>query len=85
MSERDTTVGPNQALRLAPLCVDATGLGVLLGVSERAVRRLDDGGRIPAAIQLGALKRWHVEEIQSWLRAGAPVRRVWAATREDAS
>ena len=46
-------------------------------VSERTVRRLDDAGAIPRAIELGECKRWPIEEIREWLRAGAPRREVW--------
>jgi predicted DNA-binding transcriptional regulator AlpA len=73
------------ATALAPLCVDAAGLGVLLGISGRQVRRLDSAGKIPAPISLGGSRRWSVEEVQSWLRAGGPPRARWASMRREAT
>ena len=66
---------------LAPLCVDSSGFAVLLQVSERHLRRLDDSGAIPAALSFGTSKRWFIEEIQAWLRAGAPSRSEWSNLR----
>jgi predicted DNA-binding transcriptional regulator AlpA len=70
---------------LTPLCVDADGLAILLGISPRSVYRLNDAGRIPAPIDLGSSRRWFVEEILAWLRAGSPRRRQWVAMRGKAS
>ena len=69
---------------IAALCVDAVGLATMLDVSKRTVHRLDDGGRIPAGISLGGCKRWRIEEIQAWMRAGAPCRKEWQAIRGSA-
>lgn len=83
MSEHETTVGSAPAI--TPLCVDVPGLATMLDVSERTVYRLDDAGRIPAAISLGACKRWRIEEIEAWMRAGAPKRKEWLASQKSAS
>lgn len=64
---------------LAPLCVDSYGLGLLLGVSERSIQRLDSSGKIPAAINFGACKRWAIDEVRAWLAAGAPPRARWTS------
>lgn len=85
MSERDTALGSDQVPSITPLCVDAVGLAMMLNVSERTVHRLDDGGRIPAAISLGACKRWRIEEVEAWMRAGAPKRKEWLASRGSSS
>ncbi len=63
------------------LCVDRAGLARMLGVSVRQVYRLDDAGRLPAALALGTCKRWSIEEVEDWLRAGAPPRRAWQNLR----
>jgi hypothetical protein len=63
----------------AALCVDREGLALLLRVSGRTIRRLDDAGKLPRALMFGACKRWPVEEIQRWLREGAPARKQWDA------
>ena len=64
-----------------PLCVDRAGLARMLGISMRQIYRLDDAGKIPAALALGTCKRWSIEEIEAWVRAGAPPRRVWQNLR----
>lgn len=65
------------------LCVDGSSLGKLLGLSESTIGRLDDVGRIPSGIKLGRSKRWFLEEIHEWLRAGAPPRKQWLSIREE--
>ena len=66
---------------LASLCTDAAGVARMLNVSVRTVRRLDDGGRLPAALPLGRAKRWSIAEIEDWIAAGSPPRRQWTAMR----
>jgi excisionase family DNA binding protein len=56
-------------------------LAAILKASTRTVRRLDDEGKIPAALRFGRLKRWRSAEIDEWLAAGAPDRREWNAIR----
>jgi excisionase family DNA binding protein len=60
---------------LAPICTDAAGVAILLGVSLRTVRRLAESGKLPAPIALGGCRRWLVTDIENWLRSGAPRRR----------
>ena len=76
---------PPESAEITPLCVDADGLAVLLGVSRRTVRRQDDGGKIPVAIMIGSCKRWSRAEIEAWLHAGAPDRRQWNAMRRSSA
>ena len=66
---------------IAPLCTDAAGVAQMLDVSLRTVRRLDDAGRLPAALPLGRSKRWAIGEIEDWIAAGSPPRRQWTAMR----
>lgn len=35
--------------------------------------------RLPLGFRIGRSRRWLVEEIQSWLRAGCPDRKTWEA------
>jgi predicted DNA-binding transcriptional regulator AlpA len=64
------------------LLVDRAGLAAILKVSPRQVSRLNDAGRIPAPISLGAASnRWLVSEIDAWLHAGGPRRREWENLR----
>jgi predicted DNA-binding transcriptional regulator AlpA len=74
----DSVTGPSL---LSPICADAKDLATLLKVSVRTLHRLDDRGRIPAAIELGGCKRWVIAEIEAWLRAGAPPRQQWNLIR----
>ena len=52
----------------APLCVDAAGVGRLLGISVRSVRRLADAGKLPAPVAIGGSRRWLIADIEEWLR-----------------
>jgi predicted DNA-binding transcriptional regulator AlpA len=64
-----------------PLFVDRAGLGRMLRLSRRELYRLEDAGRIPAPILFGTCKRWSIEEIEAWVRAGCPPRREWKNLR----
>jgi predicted DNA-binding transcriptional regulator AlpA len=63
------------------LCVDRAGLAALLRVSPRQISRLCDAGKLPAPLELGGCRRWSIEEIEAWVRAGAPPRRAWQNLR----
>lgn len=54
-------------------------LAQALGVSKRHLAALDSSGRLPKALKLGRCKIWIREEIEDWLRAGAPARDKWEA------
>ena len=66
---------------LAPLLVNASGAGHLLGVSERSWRRLDQAGLVPTAIKVGRQWRWSVAELACWVAAGCPPRLRWERPR----
>lgn len=70
---------PIDAASVAPgsLAVDARGLAVLLGCSERHVRALNVSGRLPRALRLGRRRVWSIASIEAWLAAGAPTRAAW--------
>lgn len=61
----------------SPLCMDARALASTLGVSLRTVRRLDEEGKLPQSVKIGGSRRWLAQEIEGWLKAGAPSRRQW--------
>ena len=54
--------------------VDAKELGRILGLAVRTVRRLDQAGKLPRPVRIGAAVRWRLEEIQDWLTSGCPDR-----------
>ena len=52
-----------------------------LRISIRQIRRLGKSGSLPRPLKIGALKRWDPDEIDRWVKAGAPVRSEWEAKR----
>jgi len=66
---------------LTPLLIDMAGLSRLLARSEASLYRDAAAGRLPAALKLGASKRWRYSEIVAWVEAGMPNRRTWEATK----
>jgi predicted DNA-binding transcriptional regulator AlpA len=50
--------------------VDAKETGRVLGCSWRTVLRLADSGKIPSGVKLGALRRWDMAEIESFIASG---------------
>lgn len=54
-----------------------------LNVSLRHVRRMDAAGKIPRPVRLGTSVRWLADEIESWLKAGAPERIHWEQNRDN--
>ncbi len=43
-----------------------------LDCSTTHIRRLNDVGRMPAPIKLGALVRWDLDVIDEWIASGCP-------------
>jgi len=70
--ERNTDVRQDR-----PLALSARQLAERLGVSLRHVRRMDSAGLLPRPVRLGRAVRWPVDEVDGWLKAGAPDRRRW--------
>ena len=44
----------------------------LLNCSTRTVYRLNDAGKMPRPVRLGALVRWNRSEIDQWIADGCP-------------
>lgn len=40
--------------------------------STRSVNRNSDRGLMPAGLKIGALRRWDLDEIESWIAARCP-------------
>ncbi len=52
--------------------LDVNRVARLLGCSPRHVYRLQDSGKMPRCVRLGALVRWSRKSLMSWLEAGCP-------------
>lgn len=48
-----------------------------LRISIRQIRRLDKSGSLPRPLKIGTLKRWDPDEIDRWVKGGAPERAEW--------
>lgn len=65
-----------------PLVISAKEAAQVLGCSVRHIERMDAAGRMPAPVRLGRLKRWHLDGLREWLKAGAPSRAIWEARKQ---
>jgi excisionase family DNA binding protein len=75
MSETITPSAPAQR-RLS----DAKEVSARLGCSWRHVLRMADRGLMPWGIKLGALRRWDMDQLEEWIKAGCkPVRQMGRA------
>lgn len=70
------------AINITPLAIDGDDLAPTLGISPRHVETLHASGRLPRPVWLGKRRLWVVDEIRSWLAAGAPPREQWDAIRD---
>ena len=61
----------------APLATDARGAARFCGVSRSHWLAMVAGGRAPLGFRLGRRRLWLIEELSTWLRAGAPPRERW--------
>jgi excisionase family DNA binding protein len=60
-----------------PALLDVGAVARLLNCSPRHVYRLADGGRMPAAVRIGALVRWSRQSVLDWIAEGCrPARGV---------
>jgi len=63
------------------IALSAEDLAQRLGVSLRHIRRMNSAHRLPRPVRIGHSVRWLAEEIDAWLKAGAPDRKTWEAMR----
>jgi len=59
------------------LLLDALRIAALLGISRSSLYKLVSSGRAPRPIKIGRSVRWRREEIEDWVRAGAPPLSRW--------
>ena len=59
--------------------IDVAAVSEILGVCRRTVWRLSSSAQMPASLKIGRLVRWRKSEIEEWVSAGCPARRIWEA------
>ncbi|MCB0325142.1 MAG: helix-turn-helix domain-containing protein [Bdellovibrionales bacterium] len=59
------------------LVLTAEEVAELLCISRAHVFRLQREGKLPAPVRLGRSVRWPRNELEAWLRAGAPTQQEW--------
>ena len=64
----------NSLPKASPLLLSIKGVADALDLSERTIRVLNSGGKIPKPLKLQGSVRWSYEELQEWIRAGCPKR-----------
>jgi len=70
------------ATAVEPLLVAAPEAARLCGVSRSQWWKLHSAGKVPMPVYLGSKNpRWRVQELRSWLAAGAPDRSTWQRLR----
>jgi prophage regulatory protein len=57
-----------------PLLLSGKIVAERLGISMRTLWRLRAAGKLPAPVRLGGSVRWRVNEIDSWVAAGCPIK-----------
>lgn len=62
--------------------LSAKQVAELIGCSVRQVRRLDTNEEMPQPTRIGRMVRWVEDEIEAWVHAGCPHRRVWDAMQQ---
>ena len=61
------------------LLLNARQAAAVCGKCLRTWRNWDAGGHIPRAMQIGRAKYWRPDELEAWVRAGCPPRKLWSA------
>jgi excisionase family DNA binding protein len=67
------------ATQLGALLISDVEAAALCGCSRSHWRAMQAAGRIPASVKLGRKRLWRRREIESWILAGCPEGRIWAA------
>ena len=53
--------------------LDISEVSILMGVSDRTLRRLISTGKVPQPVRIGHSIRWPERVIGSWIDAGCPM------------
>ena len=71
---------------IEPLLVTADQASTMCGISSASWYRMASAGRCPAPVRLSrGCVRWRAEELQEWIAAGCPDRRIWEALKKNRS
>lgn len=73
----DTKPNPTLQSRELPseqpeLLIDTKALARILSCSERQIRRLHSGNKLPSPVRIGRCVRWRIKTIERWLDLGCP-------------
>jgi predicted DNA-binding transcriptional regulator AlpA len=66
-AEADATAPPDD-----PDYLTQAALAAMLDTHPRTIRRMELEGELPAATEIGRLKRWRRSTVQTWLDEGCP-------------
>ncbi len=67
---------------LESIAVNARQAAALFGLSERAWRRANSAGLVPASLKISGAVRWGLRELRLWAEAGCPSRAQWDARKK---
>lgn len=67
----------NTNVTTQPAVGTASDVAAIQQCSVRHVHNMDKRGLMPRPVRIGHLKRWGLDEIRDWLRAGCPDRQAW--------
>jgi hypothetical protein len=78
-SEPETAVAIRPVRRgdIGQLVTDADGVGAMLDLSGRSVRRMNSAALMPRPIRVMGSIKWRVADISAWVAAGCPNRAEW--------
>ena len=63
-----------EPIKVEKMLINIRDIAIILDVSERTVRRMNDAGRLPEPIQLGGLLKWKKSSIYDWIDLNCPTR-----------
>ena len=63
------------------MLLSAKSAAAVCGKSLRTWRTWDALGLIPRPVRIGRSTLWRADELQSWIAAGCPNRKVWEAAK----
>lgn len=65
-----------------PALLSDVQVAQFLGFSRRKIRSMDSMGHLPMSLKIGRSRRWRRDELERWIAAGCPCRRVWSTVQQ---